>query len=400
MITAPLREFLSPEERLPKINVRTRARLSHDEIARQLDAGRFDVPALARACNRGALMIAMVGDLAEAERSCLRQLQVLAVLRHEPETATSALAQSFQPWINLGRLRVIQGRRQEAMRHFELARPYREDARIALGPLVLERADLDRLRDSEIGSAVRLFLDNVEVVESAKAYCRGKAFAELGGAAARWGRDERLRRVPHTAEAAKIAQAHGHGPGPLVPAPRPGADDEADKPTYAELVLGLHEAYRLHLSDEVYDRQRSRDLAEALRGHVPDMVGLLGQAAAAAPYLLRLGDLLRAQHRTDQARDAYARALELAREMADEALTVAALRALAPVEDPARTPELTARVEQLLARSLYLPLRKLRTGGQARPLQAADVSELRDLVAQEQRLVRAVAAGTLPTARD
>ena len=397
MISAPLREFLSPEERLPRINVRTRARLSHDEIARQLGAGRFDVPALARACNRGALMIAMVGDLAEAERSCLRQLQVLAVLRHDPETATSALAQSFQPWINIGRLRVIQGRWQEAMRHFQLALPYRSGSRIALGPLVLEPADLDRLHESEIGSAVRLFLDTIEVVESAKAYCRGGAFAELGGAAAGWGGDERLRGVPHTAEAAKIAQAHGHGAGPLVPPPSPAADDE---PTYAGLVLGLHEAYRLHLADGAGDRQRSRELAEALRAHAPDLVGLLGQAAAAAPYLLRLGDLLRAQGRTGEARDAYARALDLAREMADEALTVAALRALVPVADPARAPELTARAEQILSRSLYLPLRKLRTGGQARPLQAADVPELRDLVAQEKRLVRAVAAGTLPTARD
>ncbi|MEU5884351.1 hypothetical protein [Spirillospora sp. NPDC047279] len=399
MITAPLREFLSPEERLPKIDVRTRARQSHDEIARQLDGGTFDVPALARACNRGALMIAMVGDLAEAERSCLRQLQVLAVLRHERETATSALAQTFQPWINIGRLRVIQGRWQEAMTHFRMALPYRLEPRIALGPVVLESDDLERLRDSEIGSAVRLFLDTIEVVESAKAYCRGRAFGELGDAAAGWGGNERLRRVPHTAEAAKIAQAHGHGPGPRAPVQGPDGD-EADQPTYAELVLDLHEAYRLHLADGAHADGRSRDLAGDLLGHAPRLVALLGQAAAAAPYLLKLGDLLRAQDRTDQARAAYARALDLARELGDEALTVTALRALLPIEDPARTPELAARVEKVLDRSLYLPLRKLRSGGQARPLQVADVPELRDLVAQEQRLVRAVAAGTLPIPQD
>ena len=108
--------FLSPENRLPKESLWSRAAACGTELDGALRDGILDVEAYCRAANRGALVMAMAGDLAESERSCRRQTEVLLfLLRHGglPEAETVRV---LQPWINIGRLRDIQGRWREALR--------------------------------------------------------------------------------------------------------------------------------------------------------------------------------------------------------------------------------------------------------------------------------------------
>lgn len=147
------------------------------------------------------------------------------------------------------------------------------------------------------------------------------------------------------------------------------------------MVLCLHDAYRLQAGGADDDARR---LTDDLLRHTGRLVNMLGVAVTAAPYLLRLGDLLLAQHREAEAGSSYEHALELALRLSDEVLTVSALRALAKVSEPEEAAGLKKRIDQITGRSLYLPLRR------SAPLCTDEVAELRDLVALEKTLVEAV----------
>ncbi|MEU6866676.1 hypothetical protein ABZ924_26015 [Streptomyces sp. NPDC046876] len=94
---------------------------------------RSHVKSAAAHMNLAALVLANAGDLGSAERLCRTQLAWLARLASESGDV-SVLGSAVQPWINLGRLRVLTGRIEESLPHFRLAEHVRDREPARLGP--------------------------------------------------------------------------------------------------------------------------------------------------------------------------------------------------------------------------------------------------------------------------
>lgn len=197
----PLR-FLSPENRPPKVSLWNRAEACARQIREASDRHPFDVETYARAANRGALAMAMAGDLDESERSCRRQARVLLTLVRAGSLPVWELPRVLQPWINIGRLRVIQGRCEEALDHFPSPESLRE-AQVFDGWL----DDAPGLTPDEaehvLGSVEgRNFVAGTHVVETAKAHARARRTDLLAEHVERW--RDRAGKLPHLREAAAL----------------------------------------------------------------------------------------------------------------------------------------------------------------------------------------------------
>jgi hypothetical protein len=89
--------------------------------------------------NQAALVFTHLGDLASAEDICRRELEwVAARARHDRSLTGLAL----QPWVNIGRLRLLQADPELALRHFVFDLAQHETH---LGPVTVRRDDWDLL---------------------------------------------------------------------------------------------------------------------------------------------------------------------------------------------------------------------------------------------------------------
>lgn len=192
--------FLSPENRLPKISVWTRAELCLADLKAVAPNDSPDIETYCRAANRSALTMAFAGDLAESERSCHRQIGVLIALVRHKRIATRELARVFQPWVNIGRLRVIQGRWEEALDHFTSPKVLEHaDQALPLGKNALTPAESRGVPTDE---ASLTFVRDSHIVETAKALARGGRQDLLEEHVELW-RDQ-AGRIPHLEEAETI----------------------------------------------------------------------------------------------------------------------------------------------------------------------------------------------------
>lgn len=215
--------FYSPENRITKISLPRRAADCADGVRAAVEADPLDLESLCRWLNRAALAIAMSGDLVESERSCVRQMGLIDALVRAGALPETERARIMQPWINIGRIRVIQGRWNEALRHFPRPEVFRAGVPVVLGPAVLSPAQTSEF----VGSPLlpENFLESVHVVETAKAYARSGDDGLLGEHLDRWRRDG-PGGVPHVREGRTALQVRaGQRPNTLDPhavaAPRP-----------------------------------------------------------------------------------------------------------------------------------------------------------------------------------
>ncbi|MGQ4268380.1 hypothetical protein [Nocardiopsis changdeensis] len=308
-MTAPLAEpplrFLSPENRLPKVSLWRRV----EECARQIREAStglpFDVEAFCRAANRGALAMAMAGDMEESERSCRRQAQILLALIRAGSVSGEELPRVLQPWINIGRLRVIQGRWEEALAHFPSPASLHgsrafggwpdEDA----GPT---RNEVDLILGSTAGAA---FVTDTHVVETAKAYARGRRADLLAAHVERW-RDS-AGHLPHLREAeALLALRNGC---PIPPLPEGGP-----------LSLGAA-AIKVHAA--AADPDRVESLIDSL-----DLLGTHPGSADLVTVVLAGAKVMAGHGRVDEACRFLNRVVDVCRDLGDEAELFAALTVL------------------------------------------------------------------------
>ncbi|MBQ1080565.1 hypothetical protein [Nocardiopsis sp. B62] len=300
----PLR-LLSPENRLTKVSVWERARECAAETDRASRRTPFDADAFCRAANRGALVLAMAGDFEESERSCQRQARVLLSLVRRGLLPRSETVRVLQPWINLGRLRVIRGDWEGALPHFPAPDTLREAGVFAgaLGPEHgLTPDEAEDVLGSESGSA---FVTNTHVVETAKALARGRRADLLAAHVSRWRGTART--LPHVREASALLALRG---GAKLPAVAPGT-----VPTLGATAIEVHAS--------LADASRTDSLLRSL--------DTLSEGAPSADLVavLRAGaGVLRSQDRVDDCARLLRRTADVCRELRDEAELFAVLREL------------------------------------------------------------------------
>lgn len=331
----PLR-FLSPENRLPKIPVWTRAEQCAADLRAAAPARPFDVETYCRSANRSALTLAFAGDAAESERSCLRQIRVVFALVRSGEVPVRELSRVFQPWVNIGRLRVIQGRWEEALGHFtdpdDLEHPERG---LPLGGSVLTSEEIQAVLSFQ---AAADFIRDSHIVETAKAFARGGRMDLLEEHVER--SRGREKRVPHLREAATVLALRKGDPVELG-SPRGAATPLADA------------AIRVHA-------------AAAREDHVDALVSELEPletvpASADLVAVLRAGaDTLLSKGRRDDATRVLRAAERACREIDDEVDLYWVLTALAPLSAGAECSEEARAIADrtghaLIRRSAGLP---------------------------------------------
>ncbi|GAA3445575.1 hypothetical protein [Planomonospora venezuelensis] len=125
--------------------------------------------AKAACMNLAALVVAHAGDLQTAERLCRLQLEWLARLASESGDP-SVLGDALQPWINLGRLRVLRGDADGARPHFVLAEHLRDLRPVRLGPCRLPAGAWPLVVAADAGIPEVLW--NVYAIDQLKAYLR------------------------------------------------------------------------------------------------------------------------------------------------------------------------------------------------------------------------------------
>ncbi|GAB1689003.1 hypothetical protein [Krasilnikovia sp. M28-CT-15] len=381
---APLTEFITPNERMARVDIRVMAhRCAH---ALRTAVRRPDDPLteITGAFNKGALMFALAGDAAEAEHSCRRQIAVLGHALTDPRSRAVAAANILRPWVNIGRLRVRQGRWREALPYFADVRALLDLEAVDVGGVKVSRRHLAELADQPWYADLRYWARYVLVRDITEAHLRGHAYAELADIVAGWRHDPELAAMALATEARAMADAAGHGPRSWSLAGHVGALRRAGVRSGAELALVVHDGFRMPSGpwangDGYADADRT--LAERLPADLEH-----------AGLLLRLGQLLHRRNRPDLAAWYLRRVLDIARAAGDEPLEVDAATALL-AGDPADREALQARITALAESTLYFPVR--RRAGSA-PLRAADVAELRTLRDAELTLVETFAARTRP----
>lgn len=304
----PLR-LLSPENRPAKISLWRRAEECAVQMREASKRHPFDPETFCRASNRGALAMAMAGDMEESERSCRRQARILLASTRSGDLPAAELPRVLQPWINIGRLRILQGRWEEALTHFPSPRTLHEAGVFEgwLGPEAgLTGDEADRILDSPEG---RNFMTNTHVVETIKAYARGDRADLMAEHVDAWW--EHAEGVPHLREAAALLTLRGGGS-------LPSATTEAS-PTPAQMAIEVHAA--------TADESRSTSLDERL-----GLLAALEPRADLVPVLRAGADLLAARGRCSEAARILRRTADVCRTVEDEADLFSVLTDLARLE--------------------------------------------------------------------
>lgn len=298
----PLR-FLSPENRPPKVSLWKRAAACARQIREASGRRPFDVETYCRAANRGALAMAMAGDLQESERSCRRQALTLLTLIRAGSLPERELPRVLQPWINIGRLRVIQGRCEEALAHFPSPGSLPE-AQVFDGWLEqtpgLTSIEAELVLGSVQGES---FVTNTHVVETAKAHARAHRTDLLAEHVERW--RDRAAMPPHLREAAALLALRD---GRTLTPSRNSA-------SLADAAIAVHAA--------MIDPDRSRSLVERL-----EMLAARPADADLVTVVRAGADVLTGHGRVGEACRFLRLVVTLCRELDDEADLFAALTAL------------------------------------------------------------------------
>ncbi|WP_431867641.1 hypothetical protein [Nocardiopsis eucommiae] len=286
----PLR-LLSPENRLTKVSVWQRARECAAEMDRASRRTPFDAEAFCRAANRGALVLAMAGDLAESERSCRRQARVLLSLVRRGLLPRAETVRVLQPWINLGRLRVIRGDWEGALPHFPSPQGLHEAGVFAEGPGPDHGLTPDEAEDVLGSESGRAFVTNTHVVETAKALARGRRADLLAAHVSRW--KGTAGALPHVREASALLALRGGARLPEIP--------QGTVPTLAGTAVEIHAASAdgsrtdslLRCLDILVKGAPSADLVAVLRAGA-EVLRSRGRAEDGARILHRTADHCRA----------------------------------------------------------------------------------------------------------
>lgn len=379
----PLRELLSSPERMARIDVRRQARACAEDLRTALTDPDAPLWTLTGAFNKGSLMLASIGDIAEAEHSCLRQVEVLGRLLGDPERRVEAAATILRPWVNIGRLRVIQRRPAEALPYFQAVAALLQPADVVLAGVRVPAECFAAAVSQPGGENLRFWARVVLTTDHIKAYCQAGDLDALDAAIARWLADGDLRHLPHVREARAIRYASGRRDGGWSLAEQfdPGSDDHLDH------VMAVHFGHWL--------RSRGRDdEAGAVAAHTVRQARAMDARSPMdlihASFLRRLGELAETCADPEDARWCFQRLTDIARRNGDEPLSVTGLTALARVSPEPAAARLRAEARALADRTLYFVVRRARGG--AVPLRAGDVPETATLVQREIEVVQRYAA--------
>lgn len=330
--------------------------------------------------NLAALVVANSGDLVAAERLCYAQLNWLTRLASESGDVT-VLGNAMQPWINLGRLRVLVGNAEDALSHFRLVENLRDEQTAQLGPCCIRPGMWQLLVAAEPDLPNVLW--NVFVLEQLKAYLRsGNPGRTLSAATA-------LRDVAPPRTHRYIVEAE------IIAFLRSGhADDALQKVAQARPETTSDEiAFLLHQIAAVTVLGRygqARRLAVGLAAFVTQSDAGSGEPANFLRQLKQLGLLLERLEESRYALAVYLQGTSKCHEQLDEPLYLdfieGALR-LAP-EHPCARDWRSAR-DSLLTGSLYAEVR--RRGA----VPALDQPSIRGLIVSVQAAAESLGVHTL-----
>ena len=331
--------------------------------------------ALSIAWNLAALIAAHRGDLAGAEDICLRSLAWSARGRG-PEDEARRVVLAIQPWINIGRLRRLAGRADEALAHFDLLAPFDAGRAVTLGPAVLDAATWQRADAAD--PSLRHVLRTVLVNDSLRALLSARRHDDaLSFASAVRPRCEPAQ-IPYLEEAGAVACAHlGRTEAALAAAAGPGWESAG---MHGQMVSAACRIGVLMLRGEITEAAR---LAHALCATAL----VLRVADGDDPRVLRLfhhlGGLAVQLDLRGPAAAIFSAGLAGARRLEDEPLEIAFLDALADVGSAEVADRCRREREAALSRCLYAAVLR-REGRTAEEAASRDpvFAELEDIVAR------------------
>lgn len=299
--------------------------------------------------NLAALVVAHVGDLPTAKRLSELQLGWLARLA-STSGDTSILVSALQPWINLGRLRALQGDARGARPHFLLAEYLRDRCPVQLGPCYFPASAWALALAAEPDTPQVLW--TVCALEQIKAYLRA---GDPGGA---------LAIIPGLRSATPPETHRFIDEGEILALLHGGRAEEAlDKAQKARSVRMSDEvAFLLHRVAAMARLEKEK-LARELAIKLTAIVTRAELQYATPPTLLRqlkvLGLLLETLGENRYALAVYQHGADVCGKHDDEPLRLAFIEGtlrLAP-SHPASTTWRAAR-DYLLERSLYAEIRR------------------------------------------
>ncbi|MFJ8583479.1 hypothetical protein ACIRD2_02300 [Streptomyces sp. NPDC093595] len=329
--------------------------------------------------NLAALVVASSGDLPAAERLCRTQLTWLAQLASR-SGEVSVLANALQPWINLGRLRVLAGDAEEALPYFRLAECLRDQEPVMLGPCHIEAGMWPVLVAAEPDLPDVLW--NVFALDRLKAHLRSGDLARTLSVAAA------LRNVAPSAAHRYIAEAE------IIALIRSGrAEDALQKATQAVHVTASDEiAFLLHqiaAAIVLGRREHARRRAVGLTVFFTQPGLRRAEPANHLRRLKQLALLLEELEEPHYALAVYTQGMKECRRQVDEPLQLDFIDgALRVVPDHHSASQWRGTLKNLLARSLYAEVRR-KTGAAA----ALGHPAIRDLI---HAVEAAAAAGGRP----
>ncbi|MET9064539.1 hypothetical protein [Streptosporangium sandarakinum] len=323
--------------------------------------------ATAACMNLAALVVAHAGDLQTAERLCRLQLEWLARLASESGDS-SILGDALQPWINVGRLRVLQGDAGGARPHFLLAEHLRDFRPVQLGPCDLPASAWPLVVAAD--PAIPQVLWNVYAIDQLKAYLRA---GDPEGAP---GFVSRLRRLTPSDVHRFIDE------GEILALLRGGHAEEALEKTAAadpattadEMAFLLHRVAAMAALGQVGS---ARQLALGLTAIVTQTEPQFATPPTFLRQLKQLGLLLETLGAERYALAVYTRGLDMCDGYEDEPLHLEFIEGALCLAPGHRASAGWRSVrDRLLGRSLYFEVRR-RYGMAAKP----DHVSIRDLVA-------------------
>ncbi|MGX7829806.1 hypothetical protein ACTG9Q_32450 [Actinokineospora sp. 24-640] len=330
-------DLLLPCMRLPRGPLQDRAATlttrMRDDLRRTAPLAR-----LVETLNQVALTFAEAGDRVLAERVCHTQL-ALCARDHEATGDPASLVAALQPWINLGRLRVLSGDPAAASTHFALATAISTRSPVRAGPVSITAADWAAI--TEAGPQPAQVAAAIEVTELSKALLRTGHAEDLRPWLSRWLASP-LTRGQATLQEARICFGLHTGQGEAA---RRLADDGARHTSgvatrvFAHYVLLADTALGL---DTTARALRLADSALRAAGDTRyDTARLVGA----------LAEILLHQRADESAVPLLRAAAELAAAEPDEPLHARLLLRVAEVSGP--TPPLLGELRELCANSRY-----------------------------------------------
>jgi hypothetical protein len=180
------REFLRHHERLLRPDLSAWASQLHRELDK-LNAKHVTKPdqfsGVSSCMNKASFVVSAAGYLERALDLCQYQLAWVAQ-RHKACSDVEILRHAIQPWVNIGRLCIIQGSQEKALPHFTLAENISSLKPVAAGPCFLS-SDFWSTIQHDTSSQIRDALWNVYALETVKSYLRGDDFSGLKSAVSR-----------------------------------------------------------------------------------------------------------------------------------------------------------------------------------------------------------------------